>query len=280
MTASTDNARATSKGAAGSYANVNGLNIYYEIHGTGSPLVMLHGGVGGMEVFDQLLPALAENRQVISVELQAHGHTADIDRPLRYEYMADDIAALMKHLGVAKADLLGYSLGGGVAVQVAIRHPEVVRKLVLISAVFKRNAWYPENLAAMGVMNAEVAKTWIGSPMQEAYARVAPKPENWPVLIDKLGELLRLDYDWTADVAKLKMPMLLVAGDADGVRLDALVEAIKLLGGGKATGVMEALQNSQLAVLPGTSHLSIISRTDLLLPIIPPFLDAPLPDTA
>ena len=149
----------------GRYANVNGLRMYYEIHGKGQPLVLLHGGLGVIGMFEQILPGLVETRQVIGVELQAHGHTADINRPLSFDLMADDIAALIKHLGLKSADIFGYSLGGGVALQTAIRHPDVVRKLVIVSAPYKSDGWYPEVRAGMSAMNAEAAKPMAVSPM-------------------------------------------------------------------------------------------------------------------
>ena len=159
---------------AGSYAQVNGLNLYYEIHGTGQPLVLLHGGLGSTGMFGEVLPLLAKVRQVIAVDLQAHGRTADIDRPIRLELMADDIAALIKHLGLAKVDLMGYSMGGGVALRMAIQHPEVVARLVLISVPFKRDGWYPEIVAAMGQMSAAVAEFMRDTPMYQGYVSVAP----------------------------------------------------------------------------------------------------------
>ena len=266
------------KDAPDSYAPMNGLNMYYEIHGMGKPLVLLHGGLATIDaLFGQLLPLLAQTRQVIAVELQAHGHTADIERPLSFELMADDIAALIKHLGLEHADIFGFSLGGGVALQTTIRHPEVVRKLVVVSAVYKRDGWYPEVLAGMASMNAEAAEAMVGSPMHEAYVNTAPKPVDWSALVAKSGQLLRQDYDWSTAVASIKAPTLIVVGDADSVRVDHAVELFGLLGGGKMDGAMGGLPNSQLAVLPGTTHFSILARTDLLLPIIPAFLDAPMP---
>lgn len=263
------------------YAPVNGLNLYYEIYGAGEPLILLHGGFGTIEMFSgNLLPALAETRQIIAVELQAHGHTADIDRPLSFEQMADDVAALVAHLGHENAGLLGYSLGGGVALQTAIRHPDVVRKLMVVSAACKRDGWYPADLAGMAAVNAEAAKMWVGSPMHQAYAGVAPNPDNWPSLADKLGRLLREDYDWSAGVAAITAPTLIAVGDADGVRPAHAAEMYGLLGGGRADGMMGDLPNSQLAVLPATTHFSILTRTDLLLPIITLFLDAPMPGAA
>ena len=270
---------ATSQGhASGSYASVNGLDLYYESHGTGKPLVLLHGAFQTIDALEPLLSVLAESRQVIAVELQGHGHTADIDRPLSYELMADDIAALITYLGLENADLFGYSRGGGVALQTAIRHPDVVRKLVVTSAPCKRDGWYPEVLAGMAAVTAELAGTWIGSPMHDAYVSVAPRPEDWPTVADKMGQLLRQEYDWSPGVAALTMPTLIVVGDADGVRPAHAVEMFQLLGGGTADVGMGAPPASQLAVLPGTTHFTILAQTDLLLPIITPFLDAPMPE--
>ncbi len=277
MTENATNARDMKHDAQGRYAMVNGLNLYYEVHGTGSPLVLLHGGLGTVDMFEQLLPVLAKDRQVIAVELQAHGHTADIERPLAFESMADDVAALITHLGLTSADILGYSLGGGVTLQTAIRHPDVVRKLIIVSAPCKRDGWYTEDLAGMSAMTAEVAAGWIGSPMQSAYASAAPRPDDWPALVGKLGELLRQDSDWSSGVAAITAPTLIVAGDADGVRLDHAVEFYRLLGGGKAVGFMDPLPHSQLAVLPGTTHYTVLNRVDLLAAIIPPFLATPMP---
>src|SRR5829696_1281083 len=181
----------------GAYAEVNGLNLYYEVRGEGEPLILLHGGFGAIEMFGEVLPLLAEGRQVIGVDLQAHGRTADIDRPMTYEAMADDVAALIGHLGLQKADVMGYSLGGAVALQTATRHPEAVRKAVLVSTPFKRDGWYPEVLAGMEQMGPEAAEPMKETPMYLLYAGVAPRPEDWPVLLSKVGELLRQDYDWS-----------------------------------------------------------------------------------
>jgi pimeloyl-ACP methyl ester carboxylesterase len=260
--------------AQSGYAPVNGLNLYYEIHGNGQPLVLVHGGFGTVGMFAPILPILAASRQVIAVELQGHGHTADIDRPLRFEQMADDVAALIAHLGYDNADVCGYSLGGGVALQTAIRHPNVVRKLVVVSAACKRDGWYAEDLAGMAAVNGEAARQWIGSPMHQAYASVAPKPENWPTLADKTGQLLREGYDWSADFAAMTAPTLIAIGDADGVRLPHAVEMFGLRGGGTATPPMGNPPNSRLAILPGTTHFSIMSEP--LAPIITSFLDAPM----
>jgi len=257
------------------YAPVNGVDLYYEVHGIGEPLVLLHGGFATIDLmFGQLLPALAEGRQVIAVELQGHGHTADIDRPLRYELMADDIAALLDHLGVERADIFGYSLGGGVALQTAIRHPDRVRKLVVASAPSKREGWYPEVLAGMAAITPDIL---VETPLYDAYVRVAPNPDDWPTLVAKVRTLLGEEYDWGQDVAAIEAPTLIVVGDADSVRPEHAVELLRLLGGG-GPGDFGPLPPSQLAVLPGTAHSALPFRADLLLPVVVPFLDAPMPE--
>ena len=261
---------------AGNYAPVNGLEMYYEVHGEGEPLILLHGGVGAIEMFGEVLPLLAEGRQVIGVDLQAHGRTADIDRPMTYEAMADDVAALIEHLGVGEADVMGYSLGGGVALQTAIRHPEAVRKAVLVSTPFKRDGWYPEVLAGMEQMGPEAAEPMKETPMYLLYAGVAPRPEDWPVLLSKLGELLRQDYDWSEDVAALEMPVMIVVGDADSIPPAHAAEFFGLLGGGERDAGWDGSgrPESRLAILPGTTHYDIF-YSPALASAVAPFLDAP-----
>jgi pimeloyl-ACP methyl ester carboxylesterase len=261
----------------GSYAPVNGLELYYEIHGEGQPLILLHGGLGGIPEFGELLPALAETRQVIAVELQGHAHTADIDRPLSYEAMADDIAALIGYLELETADVMGFSLGGGVALQTAIRHPEVVRKLVLVSTPFQHEAIHEVFRNGMAAMTEESASAMQETPMYQLYSSVAPNVNDWPVLVGKLGALLSQDYDWSADVAAMTTPTLIVAGDSDMIAPAHVVELFGLLGGG-VPGDFAGMPNSQLAVLPGTSHFTILSRVDLVQPMVTAFLDAPLPE--
>jgi pimeloyl-ACP methyl ester carboxylesterase len=230
-------------------------------------------------MFAQLLLSLAESRQVIGVELQGHGHTADIERPFSFEQMADDVAALIMHLGLDSADILGYSLGGGVSWQIALRHPELVHRLVIISAPCKRNGWYPEVLEGMASMNAQAAAAMVGSPPHQAYVSVAPEPGGWTALVTKTGNLITQNYDWSEGVAGIKAPTLIVVGDADSVRIDHAVEMYRLVGGGPVIltpdGRMGDFPKSQLAVLPHTTHFDILFRLDLLMPIIPPFLDAP-----
>lgn len=262
----------------GNYVNLNGLQMYYEIHGSGKPLVLLHGGYGSIGMFGPVLPALAATRQVIGAELEGHGHTALIDRPLSFEQMADDIAALLQHLGLGNADLMGYSLGAGAALQTAIRHPNAVRKLALVSAPCKSDGWFPDVRRGFESMNAETGKTWVGSPMHQEYARIAPSPEDWPAFVDKMGQLLRQEYDWSESVAALKTPVMLVAGDADSVRPAHMVEFFELLGGGKRDAGWDGSgrPNSRLAILPGATHYDIFSSL-MLAPTIIPFLDMEMP---
>ena len=253
-----------------SYALVNGLNMYYEIHGEGQPLVLLHGALSAIGTsFSKVLPQLSSTRQVIAVEQQAHGHTADIDRPLTYEQMADDTAALLQQLGIEKADLFGWSMGAGIALQIAIRHPEVVRKLVLASVTYNSNGFHPELLAGLETAKPE---DLAGSPFQEEYARIAPKPQEWPRLFAKMNQLDREIQDWPPEVIQsIKAPTLLIIGDSDLVRPEHTVELFRLLGGGVA-GDLVGLPRSQLAVLPGTTHVTLVGRAEWLVSMISQFL--------
>jgi pimeloyl-ACP methyl ester carboxylesterase len=263
------------------YAPVNGLQMYYEIHGSGRPLLFLHGAYMTNEGWGALLPSLAETRQVIAVEQQAHGRTADVDRPITYEQMADDTAALLRHLGLANADIFGFSMGGGIALQLAIRHPDLVRKQVVASASYTYDSMPPELIAMFPSITPEM---FAGSPIEEAYVRVAPNPENFPKLVAKLKELDTTPFAWPdEDIRGIAAPTLLIAGDSDAVRLEKIVELFKLLGGG-VPGDMVGLPKSQLAILPGTTHFvppgsGLLDRADWLLAMIPPFLDAPVPGT-
>jgi len=259
-----------------SYADVNGISLYYEEHGSGQPLILLHGGLGMGEMFAPILPALAKDRRVIAVDLQAHGHTADVDRPLRFETMADDVAGLIGHLGLAQADVMGYSLGGATALRVAIQHPGLVRRLVLVSQPCRRNGWFPESLAGMEPMGAQLAEPLKQSPMYQIYSRVAPRVEDWPVLLDKTGDLLRRDYDWSAEIANITASVMLVFGDADAIRPAHIVEFYALLGGGlrDANWDGSARPVARLAVLPSHTHYDIFASADLPAAVVP-YLDAP-----
>ena len=206
------------------YAPINQLNLCYEIRGSGAPLILLHGGLGSTQMMSPVASGLSPTHQVIAVDLRAHGRTADIDRPLSYEAMADDIAGLMNFMNITQADVMGYSLGGGVALQFTIRHPAMVRRLVVVSTVFERNGWYPEILASMEQLGPAAAEAMKPSGLYKTYASIAPKPSDWPVLVTKVGDLLKKDYDWSKDVAAITAPTMLVFGDADAIRPAHMVE--------------------------------------------------------
>jgi pimeloyl-ACP methyl ester carboxylesterase len=272
---------AQSGGVKTGYAPVNGLRMYYEIHsyeehGGGIPLVVLHGGIGSTDMFGEIMPALSARRRVIAVDLRAHGRTGDIDRPLSYEAMADDIAGLIKHLGIEKADVLGYSVGGGVALRTAVQHPNLVRKLVVVSATFKRDGWYPEILTGMA-LGPTAAEQMKSTPLYQTYVRVAPNPQDWTLLFTKLSDMLKKDYDWSTEIAGIKAPTLLVFGDADAVRTAPAVEFLELLGGGKKDAGWDGsgMSNARLAILPGVSHYSIMTQPALAT-VATQFLDAPM----
>lgn len=258
-----------------SYADVNGLSMYYEEHGEGEPLVLLHGGISGGEIYAPILPELAAGRRVIVVDLQGHGHTGDIDRPLRPAHLAGDVAALADHLGLAQVDLMGYSLGGEVALHVAIQRPELVRRLVLVSIAFRRDGWHAEALAAMDMLSADVAEMMLQSPAAQHHARVNPQPENWRELIGKTAELLKVDYDWSGDVAKLTARTLLVYADADSIAPAHIMEFWGLLGGGLRDPGWDGSQQpvNQLAILPGRTHYDLAAAPGLPATAIG-FLDA------
>jgi pimeloyl-ACP methyl ester carboxylesterase len=261
------------------YAPANDLRMYYEVHGEGPPLVLLHGAYLTAEIMEPLAAALAERRQVIVPELQAHGRTADVDRPLSYEQMADDTAALMGQLAIERADVVGYSMGGAAALQLAIRHPARLRRLVVISAGFRYDAMPAEALAMFRSITPQM---FAGSPRETEYRRLAPNPEDFPTLVEKLKTLHTTDFAWPdEDIRGITAPTLIVLGDSDGVRLEHAVELFKLRGGG-VMGDLSGLPESQLAVLPGTTHLlppgsGMLDRADWLRAVILPFLDPPGP---
>jgi pimeloyl-ACP methyl ester carboxylesterase len=256
-----------------SYADVNGLSMYYEEHGAGDPLVLLHGGLGSVEMFASLLPVLGEGRRVIAVDFQCHGRTADIDRPLRPEHFADDVAALIEQLGAAPADVLGYSLGAHTALRLAIQHPALVRRLVAISTPCRREGDFPDVLAAMDAMGPELAEPMKQSPAYALYAKVAPNPDDWSTLIAKTAELLKVDFDWSEDVAALPMPVMLVFADTDSIQPAHVAEFYGLLGGGlrDAGWDLSYRPAARLAVIPGATHYDIL-ESPVLAPAVLPFL--------
>lgn len=246
---------------SGQYADVNGINLYYETYGTGSPLILLHGGLGSGEMFGPILPTLAARHQVIAVDLQGHGRTADIDRPLDVRFMADDVAALIEHLGLRQPDVVGYSLGGAVAFQVGFRHPERVGRLVAASAGIRRDATYPEILSQQAQVGAAAADFMKETPMYELYHRVAPRPEDFPRLLDKIGAAMAEDFDFTEEVRGLRMPTLVIAADADMAPPSHYVEIFNLLDGGLRdggwTGEGRPKGGHALAILPGRTHYDL-----------------------
>ena len=249
--------------STGQYAKVNGINLYFETHGAGRPLILLHGGLGSGEMFGPILPALGERHQVIAVDLQGHGRTADIDRPIDIRLMADDIAALIDHLGLDRPDLVGYSLGGGVALLTAVKYPAKARKLVAASAHIRTDAVYPEMRAQQGQVNAAAAEFMKDTPMYQLYQRVAPNPGDFPRLLDKMGESMAQDFDFTEEVRGLQVPTMLVAADADMAPPSHYAEAFRLLDGGLRDGGWMGEGRPRgghaLAILPGLTHYNLFS---------------------
>jgi pimeloyl-ACP methyl ester carboxylesterase len=246
---------------SGDYAEVNGINYYYETHGSGRPLILLHGGLGSGEMFGPVLGLLAEHHQVIAVDLQGHGRTADVDRPFSLESMADDVAALIDHLGLDRPDVVGASLGGGIAMHTAARHPAKVGRLVAASANIRPDAIYAEIRSQQGQVNAAAAEFMKETPMYELYQRVAPRPEDFPQLLDKIGALMAKDFDYADVVRSLQVPTLVVAADADMAPPSHYVEIFALLDGGLRDGGWMGESRPKgghaLAILPGLTHYNL-----------------------
>jgi pimeloyl-ACP methyl ester carboxylesterase len=272
----TDSGSTTQAKGAGQYAEVNGINLYYETHGSGRPLIVLHGGLGSTELFTPDLAALSQGHQAIAIDLQGHGRTADIDRPIDLRLMADDIAALIRHLGLERPDLMGYSLGGGVAFQTAARYPELVRKLVVCSVYLRPEAAYPELRAQQGQVSAAALEFMKDTPMYQLYRRVAPRPDDFGRLLDKVGAFMASGYDFTEEFRSLKVPTLIVGADADQVPPRHFAEMFELLGGGQRDGGWMGDGRPEgghaLAILPGVTHYDI-SGSPLLAAATLAFLD-------
>ncbi|HMJ08182.1 MAG TPA: alpha/beta hydrolase [Pyrinomonadaceae bacterium] len=254
------------------YAPVNGLKMYYEIHGSGEPVVLLHGAFMAISGdWNDWINELAKTRKVIAVEMQGHGRTADIKRDLSPENLSDDVAGLLDYLKIPSADVLGYSLGGGVAMQCAIRHPEKVRKVVIISYPFRRDGWVKESLDMWPTFTWEVFK---GTPMEAEYKRLSPTPDKFPDFVNHIKAMALKPYDFGADKLKAtEAPMFFINGDADGVRLDHIAEMFRLKGG-EVFGDLRPRSASRLAILPDTTHVTLMSRMSTIVPIINDFLDA------
>lgn len=265
---------ATAQRPTSGYAPVNGVRMYYEVHGNGSgePLVLLHGSY--MTITNNWtgwIAELSKTRRVVAVEMQGHGRTADISREFSYEALADDVAALLDHLRITRADLLGYSMGGGVAMQVAIRHPEKVRKLVSISAVFRHDGWVKEALDMFPQLTADMLK---GSPIETEYKKLSPTPNEFPSFVKRVIAMDLKPYDFGADKLKAtRAPFLFIHGDADGVRLDHIAEMFRLKGD-EIFGDMRPRSESRLAVLPNTTHVTLMEKGDTIIPMVNGFLAA------
>jgi pimeloyl-ACP methyl ester carboxylesterase len=275
----TDQTTASQTAPQSGYAPINGLQMYYEIHGSGgTPLLLLHGGLFNIDLqFGELLPSLAENRQVIATDFQGHGRTNDIDRPLATADLASDVVGLLQHLGVPQVDVFGFSVGGAVAEYLAIRHPELVRKVIISSASFHRDGDRAENADAMGELSVDLIA---GTPMEAEYLAKSPHPDHVHLqgLLDKLGSFDRGFTGWSDDdIRGIAAPTLITVGDCDAVKLEHAVRFLQLRGG-DVNGDFVGVPASQLAVFPGTTHFFGLARTDLARDVVLTFLDGPMPE--
>ena len=270
--ATTSDARTTA--VRSGHVAVNGVHYYYEVHGTGAPLLLLHGGLGTLEMFDPMLPQLTRSHQVITVDLHGHGRTRLGDRPFSPIDQGDDMAVLLDRLGYGAVDVAGYSLGGGVAFRLAVQHPDKVRRLVLVSVNHSTDGFYPEMRPMQHAISGAMAEAMKPTPMYKAYVAVAPDPSEFPKLLDRVGDWMRKDYDWGEDVAKLKMPVILIVGDSDMFRLEHVIDFYTRLGGGQrdAGWTREHIAQNRLAILPNVTHYEMF-LSPLLPPTILDFLD-------
>jgi pimeloyl-ACP methyl ester carboxylesterase len=263
----------STKPAESGYAAVNGLKLYYEVYGKGKPIVLLHGSFMSIPMnWAHAIPLLASSRQVIVAEMQGHGRTRDVPRELSYEAMADDVSGLLGHLKVESADVLGYSMGGGIAFQLAIRHPERVRRLVVLSGAYAHDGWWPDVEASFATMNAEAFK---GTPFEEEYRRFGNDPAQFSAFIKKVIGADLKTYDWSKEAHAIQAPIFIVIGDVDGIRYEHALDLFRAKGGGKM-GDLHGLPKSRLAILPGTTHIGMMHRWSWLTPMINDFLDSDL----
>jgi pimeloyl-ACP methyl ester carboxylesterase len=255
------------------FADVNGLKMYYEVYGQGKPIVLLHGSYMSIPLnWSGIIPRLAKDRKVIVTEMQGHGRTRDASREFSYEGMADDVSGLLKHLKIDSADILGYSMGGGVALQVAVRHPEQVRRLVVLSGTYAHDGWWPDVEKSFSTITSDIFKD---TPIQKQYDSLGNDPSHFPEFVRKVISIDLKPYDWSKDVKKIQAPIFMAIGDADGVRYEHALELFRAKGGGKM-GDMHGLPKSRLAIIPGTTHVGMMQRTDWLIPMITDFLDSDL----
>lgn len=259
---------------AGNYADINGMQLYYEVSGSGEPLVVLHGAYMNIETMGDIIPRLAESHTVYALELQGHGRTNDIDRPITYQNLADDVAAFMDSVGLEKADIFGYSMGAAVGLQLAIRHQDKVDQLVAASVAYDASGWQPAFTEFIPSMTPDM---FVGGPMEEEWKRLAPNPEGFRAFAERLIQLEKEPMAWEEDVKTLQTPVLIIAGDADVSTLEHNVALFRLLGGGAMGDMGVPLPASRLAVLPATSHTAVIAQVDLLEGFIEPFLAGDTP---
>ncbi|SCW89753.1 Pimeloyl-ACP methyl ester carboxylesterase [Rhizobium mongolense subsp. loessense] len=259
---------------AGNRVKVNGMQIYYEVSGDGDPLVVLHGAYMNIPSMGTIIPKLAKTHKVYAIELQGHGRTTDIDRPITYPNLAEDVAAFMDAVGLKKADIFGYSMGAAAGLQVAIRHPEKVNKLIAASVAYDAEGWQPEFRAFIPQMTVEM---FVGMPFAKDYRKLAANPDGFPALVKKLIALEHEPMAWEADVKAMKTPVLIITGDADVATLEHSVAMFQLLGGGTMGDMGKPLPASRLAVLPATSHTAVINQPELLHAFIEPFLKGETP---
>ena len=258
----------------GQTVEVNGMQMYYEVSGEGDPLIVLHGAYMNIPTMGEIIPKLAETHKVYALEFQGHGRTTDIDRPITYPNLADDVATFMDAVGIEKADIFGYSMGSAAGLRLAIDHPEKVDQLVAASVAYDVSGWQPAFVEFIPQMAPEI---FVGTPMEDEWKKLAPNPDGFRALVEKLIALEKEPMAWEADVKALKTPVLIIAGDADVSTLEHNVALFRLLGGGGMGDMGAPLPASRLAVLPATSHTAVINQTDLLYGFIEPFLRGETP---
>ena len=258
----------------GDRVKVNGMEMYYEVSGEGDPLIVLHGAYMNIPTMGAIIPKLAETHKVYALEFQGHGRTTDIDRPITYPDLADDVAAFMDAVGIEKADVFGYSMGAAAGLQLAIRHPEKVDQLIAASVAYDASGWQPEFIAFIPQMTVEM---FVSMPFAEDYKKLAANPDGFPALVEKLIALEKEPMAWEEDVKAMKTPVLIITGDADVATLEHSVAMFRLLGGGVMGDMGKPLPASRLAVLPATAHTAVISQPDLLVAFIEPFLKGETP---
>jgi pimeloyl-ACP methyl ester carboxylesterase len=269
MTTVAANAQAT-----GGYADVNGLRMYYEVSGDGDPLIVLHGAYMNIPAMGEIIPRLAETHKVYALEFQGHGRTNDLERPITYPAFAEDVAAFMDAVGLEKADIFGYSMGAATGLRLAIDHPEKVDQLALISVSYSMEGAQPEFFAMLPTMSPEM---FVGTPMEEGFKAMSPNPDGFRAFAERMIALEHEPMDWEADVKALKAPVLMITGDADVVTLEHSVAMFRMLGGGAMGDMGNPLPASRLAVLPASSHTSLINQTDLLMLLVEPFFQGEAP---